>query len=150
MLRRQLQVPGFPHFSPLLSSMLASLSSRLSLGKQDGGHQFSNPQTGFHWSGLGQGQSLTQSLWPEMPYLNNIGHPGPSLETGMRLQLPSSHGSPKGNGAMVPSSKGQWGPAGNTQSDPADLMALLLLWVSNLTGKEIHMWIFFPRRGEFF
>lgn len=69
----------FSHLSALLSSVLASLSGRFSHEEQDGGHQFSNPQTGSHWSGLGQGQSLTQSLWPEVPYWAMCS----SLETGM-------------------------------------------------------------------
>lgn len=139
-------------FFPSLSSAflpVTSLSGRLSHEEQNGDHQFSNPQAGSHWSGLGQGQSLAQSLWSEMPCLARTGPCAHLCRQGWSYSYLNHQGFPKGYWATIPSSKGVMKTVqGKFNLPTVDFLILFLLWICNLTGKGIHTLDFFSPKGE--
>lgn len=138
-------------FPPLSSAFLhvTSLSGRISHEEQDGDHQFSNPQAGSHWYGLGQGQSLAPSRWPEMPCLTRTGLCAHLCRQGWGYSYLNHKGFPKGNWDSIPSSKGAMKTVqAKFNLSTVDLMILFLLWISNLTGKGAHTLDFFSPKGQ--
>ena len=135
----------FFHLSALLSSVLASLSGRFSHEKQDGGHQFSYPQTRHHWSGLGQGQSLTQLLRPDIDLLS------PVFISGDRngLQLLNHKGFPKGKRfVLFPAGRGQWrqGRENSVYCSGWHFCSGSAIW----QGRKFTHWILLSRKEDFF
>lgn len=135
----------FFHLSALLSSVLASLSGRFSHEKEDGGHQFRYPQTGHDRSGLGQGQSLTQLLRPEIDLWS------PVFISGDRsgLQLLNHKGFPKGKRfVLFPGRRGNEDRAGKIQSTVVD-DTFALDQQSDREGNS-HIGFSFPEKRIFF
>ena len=143
--RFQVYFVFFSHLSALLSFVLASLSGRFSHEKQDGGHQFSYPQTGHHRSGLGQGQSLTQLLRPEIDLLS------PAFISGDRngLQLLNHKGFPKGKRfVLFPAGRGHWRQGGENSvyCSGWHFCSGSAIW----QGRKFTHWILLSRKEDFF